>query len=116
MDKHLSQSDPVGLMIAVRLIPFGGWCMTTGGGIPVVEEAFDIITPILAKFDKRVIMTVLGITFFRAGKPILQHRLIGHCYEPMRCNRCVMKNEPLRSIYQNFIPHDFVHGEQGDQP
>ncbi len=52
MDKNLSKSGAVGLMLAVRLIPYGRWCMTTGGGIPIVKETLDVITPIMAKFDR----------------------------------------------------------------
>ncbi len=40
----------MGLMLAVRLYPFGSWFMTSGTGIPVFQETFDIIAPVLVKF------------------------------------------------------------------
>jgi len=52
MDKNLSECADIGLMLAVRLIPFGSWYMTSGTGIPIFRETFGLIEPVLVRFEQ----------------------------------------------------------------
>jgi len=75
MDKNLAQSGIVGLMLSVRLIPCGGWYMTTGGGIAITSKTLDDISPILAKFDRQHPNEDSGIPFSPAREAIFSAQI-----------------------------------------